>query len=477
MNKNSFGTKASYGVGDMYAGGAFLLIGLLFLNFLTDVAGLSPALAGIVFLIGKIWDAVSDPLMGFLSDRTKSRFGRRRIYFLIGIIPIFFSFFLLWFRVLSDNQWALFAYYTAAYVLFNTVFTMVMVPYNALLPNMITDYKERTSFNTVRLTFSALSAILSGVLPMIIVNSAKSINTGYMLMAAVFGLLYSLPWIVVFKNTWERPVKETGRIAFKDVIKELLISFKNKSFRTHASFFVSGQTAVDFLTTLFIYYLTYVLDRASEFSAVLGVLLVVQLVSMSIHGKISKKFGKTVPLRIGLAVWLAGLFITLFITKDSPAFLIYIVAAMSGIGSSASTFVPWSILPEISDVDEIITGRRREGVYAGMSTLIRKIAQALSVFVIGVVLERIGYIANIQQSQSTVIGIRLLFFVGPVIFMMIAFIASRRYKMTEEKHQILMNEIAARKEGKAPSSDVDVIEVCESLTGVQYDQLSTFQPE
>ncbi len=153
-----------------------------------------------------------------------------------------------------------------------------MVPYNALLPNMIKDFKERTSFNTVRLTFSALSAILSGVLPMIIINSAQTERAGYMVMAFVFGLLYSLPWILVFRKTWELPIEEKYEdTSLKEVLGEFLKSFKNKSFRIHSSFFISGQTAVDFLTTLFIYYLTYVLDRAGEFSAVLGVLLVVQL--------------------------------------------------------------------------------------------------------------------------------------------------------------------------------------------------------
>ena len=476
MKKNSLFTKIGYGVGDMYAGGAFLLVGLLFLNFLTDVAGLSPALAGIVFFVGKIWDAISDPLMGFISDRTKSKHGRRRIYFLIGIIPIFFTFAMLWYTVKSENQTVLFIYYMFSYILFNTVFTLVMVPYNALLPNMIKDYKLRTSFNTVRLTCSAVSAILSGVFPMIIVNSFESTNTGYMMMAFAFGLLYSLPWILVFRKTWELPVVKTEEKArFGDLFKEFFLSFRNKSFRIHSGFFVSGQTAVDFLTTLFIYYLTYVLGRKGEFSAVLGVLLVVQLISMSIHGKISRTYGKTVPLRIGLGVWLVGLVITLLITKDSPSYLIYVVAAMSGVGSSASTFVPWSILPEISDIDEMITGRRREGIYAGMSTLIRKVAQAVSVFIIGVVLEQIGYIANIEQSASTVLGIRLLFFIGPVLFMIIAFITSSRYKMTEKRHDVLMNEIASRKNGAEPSQDAEVIEICEDLTGVKYSRLAKFK--
>lgn len=474
MKKITFGTKLGYGAGDMYAGGAFLLVGLLFMRFMTDVVGVNPALAGVVFLIGKIWDAISDPMMGLISDRTRTRFGRRRVYFLIGIIPILFSFSMLWYRVGNDNQMVMFVYYMLAYVLFNTVFTMVMVPYNGLLANMVTDYKMRTSFNTVRMMFSAFSAILSGVFPMIIVNSMGSLETGYMVMGVVFGAIYATPWIFVFWKTFELPVEQDEEpMSMKKVLGEFLISFNNRSFRIHASFFVAAQSAVDFLTTLFTYYLTYVLDRESEFSAVLGVLLVVQLLCMPIHGAVSKKFGKAMPLKVGLILWLAGLIIAMFITKDSPGFLIYLVAALSGVGGSASIFVPWSILPEISDVDELMTGRRREGIYAGMSTLIRKVAQAISVFIIGVILDQIGYVGNGVQSAGTVTGIRMMFFAGPAVFITLSFIALSRYRMTEDKHHLLMRTIEDRKNGQYDQEE-EVVKVCEELTGVDFEEMSRF---
>lgn len=474
--KVTLATKCGYGSGDMYAGGAFLLIGLLFLNFLTDVVGLSGKLAGLVFLIGKIWDAVSDPLMGYISDRTRSRFGRRRIYFLIGIFPVFFTFGMLWYQF-NGSELATFFYYAVAYILFNTVFTMVMVPYNALLPNMIKEYRLRTSFNTYRMVFSAISAIISGVLPMIIVNMFDSEGVGFMMMGIIFGVIYALPWIFVFLKTWELPVEEElprGGNPVKEITGELKKSFRNRSFRRHSSFFVSTQTATDFLMTLFIYYLTYVLDRKPEFAAIMGVLLVTQLIMMPIHGKISRKYGKTVPLQIGAAVWVLGLLLALFINSDSPFYMVYLVAALSAVGTSASVFVPWSILPEISDVDEIITGQRREGVYAGMSTLIRKMAQAISVFLIGVYLDLVGFIPNVTQTSTAQNGIRVIFFVGPLLFLVLGFTFVRRYSMTEEKHTILMNEIVSRKEGNAPSNDSKVIETLEELTGLPHSELSTF---
>ncbi len=469
----SLKNKIGYGIGDMYAGGAFLLVNLLYLNYLTDVVGLNAKLAGLAFLIGKVWDAVSDPLMGFISDRTKSKLGRRRFYFALGIIPIFLSFAMLWIKIDPTSIFSA-VYYIFSYIFFTTTFTMVMVPYNALLPNMIKSYDERTSFNMYRMIFSSISAILSGVVPMMIIQGVNNRSTGYLIMGILFGLIYAIPWVFVLFLTWENPVA-TNQVqqftSIKSIFQEFKQSFKNKCFKIHAGFYVSSQTAADFLTTVFIYYLTYVLAREGEFSAVLGTLLVVQLLSMPVHSYIAKKYGKKVPLIIGMITWTVGLVIALFITKESPAFLIYIVAALSGVGGSSAIFVPWSILPDISDVDEIITGRRREGVYAGMSTLIRKTAQALSVFIIGVYLDEIGYIPNLTQSSSVVTGIRLIFFTGPFIFILLALFFVLKFKMTSKNHQILMEEINSRKTTNKVSNDPEVISVCELLTGQAYQDL------
>ncbi|MFA9397643.1 MAG: MFS transporter [Clostridiaceae bacterium] len=474
-NKNTIKSKLCYGCGDMFAGGAFLVIGLLFLNFLTDIVELSPLLAGSIFLVGKIWDAVSDPLMGVLSDRTRSKYGRRRVYFLAGILPIFVSFSMLWVSLNTNSQITLFVYYLFTYIFFNTVFTMVMIPYNSLLPDMTKDYKERTSYTTVRLMFSSVSALLSGVLPMIIIKSfGTNVTLGYTAMGLIFAIFYAIPWIFVFSGTFENECTiPKDKFSMSYTINEFKLTFKNKSFRAHAGFFISAQTAVDFLTTLFIYYLTYCLDIKNKFSLVLGILLIVQLLSMPIHMKISKKFGKTAPLRVGLSIWIIALIISLTISSTSNTNLVFLVAVLSGIGTSASTFVPWSILPELSDVDELMTGRRREGIYSGMSTLLRKIAQAISVFIIGVILDTIGYIPNVVQKSSTIIGIKLIFALAPIFFIAISLYFSTQYKMTEEKYEILRNEVARRKNNQGASTDDNTIKICEELTGVSYDKLWT----
>ncbi len=473
---NALKSKICYACGDIYGGGSFFLIGVLYLNFLTDIVKITPALAGSIFLVGKIWDAISDPLMGMLSDRTKSKYGRRRIYFLVGIIPIFVSFAMLWFTINTESQIALFVYYLISYIFFSTVATMIMIPYNSILPEMTTDYKERTSYITIRLMFSNVSAVLSGVLPMIIINSfGTNVKRGYAVMGIIFALFYALPYILVFLGTFENEDiianEKFEKLTFSHFVNEFKATFVNRSFRTYSGFFIAGQTAVDFVVTIFIYYLTYCLGMKEQFSLVLGVLLLVQILSMPIHMRISNKFGKTAPLKIGLPIWVLALLISLAISSSSSPIFIFIIAILTGFGCSASIFVPWSIFPELADIDELITGKRREGVYSGMSTLIRKIAQAVTLFLIGVLLDVIGYVPNVTQTSSTVLGLKLIFAVGPMIFIIMALYFATKYKMTEDKYDILKNEIDRRKNNMGPSKDANTIKVCEELSGIKYDKL------
>ena len=138
-NRDGILAKMAYAAGDIYGGGSFLVVGLLILVFLTDVEGLSGTLAGLIILIGKVWDAITDPFMGVLSDRTRSRFGRRRVYFLFGSIPVLLSWIMLWYSFGITGDTIKFIYYTIAYIFFSTAFTIVMVPYNAILAEMTTD--------------------------------------------------------------------------------------------------------------------------------------------------------------------------------------------------------------------------------------------------------------------------------------------------------------------------------------------------
>ena len=160
MEKLRMKEKVAYGLGDLSSNILFATINFYFMYFLIKIAGVSPFLTGIIFIIARIWDAVTDYLMGRITDRTKSRFGKRRVYLLFGAIPFGLIFVLMWLTPISGDATTLkFLYYLLVYCLFNTIWTVVYIPYNALSANMTKDYNERTSLNGIRIICANLGLL------------------------------------------------------------------------------------------------------------------------------------------------------------------------------------------------------------------------------------------------------------------------------------------------------------------------------
>ena len=475
--KNMF----AFGIGDIYGGGAFFIIGSLFLVFLTDIAGLRGSIAGIIILLGKVWDAVTDPTMGYISDHTKSKYGRRRLYFIIGIVPIFLSFALLWFSF-SSTEVIKFIYYLFVYLLFNTVFTMVMVPYNSLPAEMTTDYEKRSKLIGVRMLFSQLGMLLGAVFAKTIVNQFPSEANGYIVMGLVFGLIYAIPWFFVYKGTFERDHvviedKVAFRYAFKALMKEFISTFNNKSLKIHVTMYLCAFVAMDIFNALFIYYLRDYLHMETSYQLLLGVLVMTQIFSLILVVQECKKSGNAKTYRRHLFIWGIGFAVFAFISQDSPTTVLLGTSMIVGMGLSGAVMVPYNMLAFVTDADEIMTKRRREGTYSGMMTFVRKIAQAIALFLVGVGIEAVGYQSSelgnqIIQSTETITGIRLMFLVAPAILLLIGFIVSFNFKISPVNHKILINEIDRLKSGGLKNQvDPETKEVVEVITGQSYNDL------
>ncbi|PLV59165.1 MFS transporter [Thermotoga sp. KOL6] len=467
MKSVKFKNLVFYGLGDIFGGGSFIVIGTLFLIFLTDVVGLSPTLAGLVIIIGKIWDAVSDPLMGYISDNTKSRFGRRRLYFLIGIVPIFVSFSILWYPFVSSSQLSIFIYYSLAYVFFSTVYTMVMVPYSALITDMTDDYYVRTRLSGARMMFSQISALISGTLPKMIVDSAPDPKIGFSRMGMIFGIIYSLPWLFVFLGTWENRKGSSSRVS-----GNVLSVFKNRVFRVHIAMYISAYTAMDIMMALFAYYLTYYLNKENMFSVVMGAVLLTQILFLPIYVKLSNSLGSATAYRIGLSLWGFGMLMLAFMPSNSSNLLIIVDSIVIGAGLSAGVMIPWAMLPMVADVDELITSENRAGLYSGMMTFIRKSVQAFALFAIGIALDLIGYVPKGVQSSRTLLGLKILTAVVPLALIIVGILFSFRFKINPKIHKILMTEIERLRKGESKASvSADVKGICEAITGISYEKL------
>lgn len=465
-----------YGLGDILGGGSFVIVGMLYMFFLTEVVGLSLWLAGLVFAIGKGWDAISDPLMGYLSDHTRSRFGRRRVYFLAGIIPIAITFIIMWIPLETKNQWALFAYYSMAYVLFMTIYTMVMIPYSAINAEISRDFKVRSRLSGSRLIFSGIASLIGGTVPKIIIDMFPvNPGMGYLVMSIGFGILFALPFIVVFLGTWELPPegKNSDDSESLSIFTEFFTIMKNRSFRIHICMYVCAYTAMDVLMALFLYYLTYYLNKPQSYTIAIGSLLLTQLLMLPVYVYISNRKGMGFAYIMGLIIWFAGTALTLTFTTETSILFLSLVCVVIGFGTSAGVLIPYAILPSIIDVDELMTGKVRSGIYSGSMTLTRKLIQGvIAMPLIGFTLTAIGFVSKQQQSPEVLQNMKILFLAGPSILIFLGIIVATRFKITPKTHAILRAEIQRLKNGGEKSAvDADTKKVCETLTGIAYEKL------
>jgi len=471
-NENRIKNKLFYGFADIYGGGSFLVISILFLVFLTDVVKMNPALAGTIPLVGKIWDAVTDPIMGNITDRTKSRYGSKRLYLLIGSFLAAVTFIMLWlsFYISSTGQYT---YYLFAYLSFSTAFTMVMVPYNALLPDMISDYTLRGSYTMYRMIFSAVAAIIAGLIPnMIVTGFSDAPKIGYLAMGISFGILFFISILLTFIGTWEVD-KVIEPMGIKDAFKQSFTVFKNRSFRLYLGIFLCGQGSADFITGCVIYFLAVVLRNREAYMPVMSAVLISQLLAMFIYQKLIKKHSKRTPILIGFPIRIVTTMIFLFFAHEgAPIIPIVILSFITGLGTAASSVTSYAVLADLADIDYLITKVRRPGVYSGMGTFSRKIANGMAILVIGLLLSVFNYDANLAvQSTLTIDGVKFMFIGVPIILMIMTLYFTIKFPVNRETYEILREDIDRRLGNNIDPISVEDKDVIEKITGYDYDDL------
>ncbi len=446
----TFGQKIGYGVGDIFGGGALVVVGIYYLYFLTDIIKLDPALAGIILLVSKIWDAVSDPLMGIISDRTRTRYGRRRPYFLAGIILIFLSTVLLWYPVNFELEMHRFIFVLFAYIFFSTVITMVMVPYNALSSELTLDYSERTSLVSVRMWFSGVSGLLCAALPIELVKQFPDARDGYTAMAVTLGLFFALPFIATFLFTKERPefMTEKKKIDPMETIRKTFIEpFRIRTFRNVLFLYVFSFLTMDIVMAIVIYFVTYYLVQGDQTNYILGTLFIVQLAFIPVLYFLSQKLNKKTAFMFCIFYWMILMVMSLFMQPEYPIFLAYIFGGLVGIASGGVGVLAYSIFPDVPDVDELYSGERREGIYAGLYTFVRKVCSALALFIVSISISMAGYRApvsekvdgvlkTINQTQTAefLLTLKIIFAVFPILFLFFSLINAIRYPLTPDLH-------------------------------------------
>ncbi len=298
----SWRTKLSYGAGDTGFSLTTTILGAYFAIFLTDVVGIAPGIAAASIFIGRSWDYINDPIIGHLSDRTRSRWGRRRPFLLFGAIPFGLAFILLWWKPPIGSSIGLAAYYAFAYLLFDTAATFAYMPYFALTPELTEDYDERTALTSYRMFFSILGGLIAFTVPLMIIGTFRPENADrVLLMGGIFAFASVLPLWLTFYGTRERDHHmQAERPGLR---QSLRAAFKNRPFVFSAGIFLLTWVAVSILEGMLLFFLKYVVEREAQSDLIMAAIFITAIFALPLWEFVSRRWNKQRAYMVGIGFW------------------------------------------------------------------------------------------------------------------------------------------------------------------------------
>ena len=444
INTVSNKVRAAYGIGDyaicLYWSG----VGLYLLYFYTDVVGITPLLAGWIYALGIAWDAITDPFMGYLAERTRTRMGSYRPYIFYGAIPLAFSFILL-FWVPPYEGTKLFIFLLTANLVHRTCFTIVSVPYSSLTARITDDSDERTKLTTARMlgaSFGTLSVSALGF-PIVLWFGGADEALGFIFLGMICGLTAVIVLSITVKFVEERRFNFTPSQlpSFSKVSKSVAENYP--FWIVFGSILILGSTSIMFNNNL-IYFVKYSLDLHAYQGLILGVSSGAALLAIPLWAFAALKIGKRNSWMAAMAILLIGFLVFYFYPIASLVELL-LVLGFIGIGNGATGVLFWSMLPDTIEYGEWKTGVRTESSLYGFMTFAQKGAIAFAALLLGMVLTQIGFEPNEIQSEQTLSGLKFVMTWIPLIGIFISFILVSFYPIDKSFHKKLINEIEIRK--------------------------------
>jgi GPH family glycoside/pentoside/hexuronide:cation symporter len=424
--------KFLYGSGDWGISSMGMMRSIFYAIYLTDVVGLDPRLGSFGALAGIVWDAINDPVIGILSDRLRTRWGRRRPFLLLFAIPFGISFVTLWSAPEWDSQAALLIYVTLSFMLADTLQTLVALPFLSLTPELTADYDERTTLTSFRSFFQlagALSVVIAApAIVDMVLAAGGSQQQGFMLVGAIFGGIGAIPLLLIGLFVRERSTPEQMEsIPFRATLRA---AWQNIPFRYAVGIHMLNWSAVDMVAVTFPYFLLYWVAQGDLLasirilgvelayeSAFFGVLMSVCILFIPFWLWMARRRNKREAYMIGMIFWVIVQLLIFTIQPGDTTYLLTL-AALAGIAVSAAYTLPDSLFADVIEWDELRTRRRQEGIFYGIRTLIRKLTGALILFVTLQLLGWSGYtsppegVLQFMQTDTALQMIRLL--VSPI---------------------------------------------------------------
>lgn len=521
-------TKLAYGAGDLGPAMTANVLVFFLMYFFTQVAGLPPGLAGSILMIGRISDAINDPIIGIFSDRANTRWGRRLPWMFFGAIPFALIFILLWLvPEFSSNEtlnnWLLFAYYVVIGILFHIAYTIVNLPYIALTPELTQDYDERTSLNSFRFAFSLGASIFALVLagiaettyaddprqqylmlgsaiallslfallwcslslqergkrPIASPSRKKQLTFFFIFLTVLFGtssgveflgeenllwgttsFLLAIMTAMIAISLWFHrrqspfavsavplPKTQTDEMSFQEKLK---IVWNNRPFLFIVGIYLFSWLAVQLTASILPYFVVSWMGLSEQ--DFIQTALAVQgtaLVMLFFWVQVSKRFEKKTVYTMGISVWIIAQ-IGLMLLQPGQVILMYGLAVLAGMGVSVAYLIPWSMLPDVIELDELRTGERREGIFSGFMVLLQKMGLGVGLFIVGQALGLAGFIESVpgepppQQPESALFAIRSAIGVLPMLSLIAGVVLAYFYPLSRDVHKQICLDLAEK---------------------------------
>lgn len=479
-----------YGVTDMFGGGAFAVISAWIMFFYVTYCGLTPIEAGSILFIARILDTIISPLVGYVTDhfgntRVGKKFGRRRFFLLLGC-PLLVIYSLMW---VADMNYF---YYLITYLMMEIIAAMIIIPYETIASEMTSNYKERTKLSAFRIVFGGLGTFMATFIPgRLFTLFGDDSARVFFINGAIFTLISMVVVMITYFTTWERlhdipstaaaevrkPKLSLGKMCLS-VFKDMFSTLKIRAFRQHLTMYILSFTAMDLLSSVFTFFIIYALHQNAALAA--------NLMSVGIFcfgwgtAVFAWGFIRYTPARLlqlcYLAVMLCMLAYTAFYFYTTSWMIpaLYAIAFIHQLFKGGYVYLSWNIYPFIPDVDEVVTRKRREGIFAGMMTFVRKSTLGISALLVGLILEMSGFVTGAKtQPTQAVDAIVAIVSLGTIALLLISFFVAARFKLNNKSHQILLEEIERLKVTDGDKSQVtaETRIVIEDLTGMKYEDV------
>ena len=481
--KDTIWPMIQYCFANIFMGGGGYIISMYFSVFLTNVVGMKLRHATFIMMIATIWDGINDPIMGIVTDRTRSKYGRHRRYLLLSIPPLIVSYIMMWNSFGldgKDHPGVLIAY------------TMVDVPHTAMLPTLAPEYNKRTQYTSVSYIFNSVGMVPSYIILLIFLSVfgssgelSEASKMPFLVTGIVLAVVYACSIFATFK-TCKEPSSLDAKLPpldIKSAIDEYVQVFRNKSFRDYFSMSFFWQMARSFYSTTNVYYITYLVNLYKYYPLFNTFAGIFESLAFPLNYALTMKKGKSKCGAIVTPFMIIGLGIALFVkpavegtSSYFPTLVLMILggAILYPFGMSGLGFVGNNVLPDLTDVDELITGRRREGVIGTFNTMVKQVTGGVMSFLVGSMLDGFGLVTGnkgvyIEQTETALMGIRICISVLPMVSALIAWLLLRRFKMTKDDHTMIRAAIATKhKFGSVVLSDYER-ERCELLSGYKLE--------